>query len=155
MTDLTSGRYRVSRALGKTITRAAAFLTFGRMPPFVSTSAIVTDGDRLLVVIDPIRREPILPGGHLRWNENPEQAVVREVREETGIVIEPEALVAVVAGEEWTGENGVVRIVYTGSVEGGSLSSSEEGEAAWLPLIQAEEQMLRDAPIVARWRKGS
>ena len=77
MTDFRRWQYRVSRRLGRLITTTAAVLTLGRMPPFVSTSAIVVEGDKLLVVIDPIRQEPVLPGGHLKWREGPEAALVR------------------------------------------------------------------------------
>jgi ADP-ribose pyrophosphatase YjhB (NUDIX family) len=111
----------------------------------------VVDGDHLLVVIDPIRREPVLPGGHLTWREKPQAAVVREVREETGMVIEPGSLVGVFAGEEWSGEPGIVRIIYEARVCGGVLTSSAEGEARWMPLDQVAQSATRDAPVIRIW----
>lgn len=152
MRDFSRRQFQLSRAAGRAITRAAAILTLGRMPPFVSTSAIVTDAERLLVVVDAIRDEPVLPGGHLRWSELPENALVREVREETGLVIEPHELVAALAGEDSAGEQGVVRLIYTASVAGGVLASSAEGEAMWLALERAPQDMQRDGHIVERWR---
>jgi ADP-ribose pyrophosphatase YjhB (NUDIX family) len=133
------------------ITRTAAILTFERMPPFVSTSALVVEGDRLLVVIDPIRHEPVLPGGHLKWREKPEAAVVREVREETGIVIEPRDLVGVFAGEEWSGEPGIVRLIYEARPCGGVLTSSPEGEARWMLFSELAQSHTRDAPVLRIW----
>ena len=144
-------RYRVLRALGRLVTLLAAGLTLGRMPPFVSTSALVVDGDRVLVVVDPVRGEPTLPGGHLKWAEKPLAAVIREVQEETGYVIHPGKLVGVFSGREWAGERGVVRIVFAATVAGGSLSSSPEGEAAWIPLDELLSSSTRDAPIVQGW----
>lgn len=123
------------------------------MPPFVSTSALVLEDARILVVIDPIRREPILPGGHLRWREMPEHALVREVREETGLIIMPGELVDVVAREELTGEPGVVRVIYAASVTGGTLASSGEGEARWMPIDEAAAASKRDGEIIRGWRE--
>jgi 8-oxo-dGTP diphosphatase len=121
------------------------------MPPFVSTSALVLDGDQLLVVIDPIRREPVLPGGHLKWREKPEAAVVREVREETGMLVELTRLVGVFAGEEWSGEPGIVRLIYEARACGGVLTSSAEGEARWLPFNDIARSATRDAPVLQAW----
>lgn len=140
-------QYRVSRALGRGVTRAAAILTLGRMPPFVSTSALVVQDDAVLVVIDPVRQEPVLPGGHLRWTEEPHAAVVREVREETGYHIEPDGVLGVFAGPAWAGEQGVVRVVYAAGLVGGALSSSAEGEARWMSLAELADSDGRDAPL--------
>ena len=48
-----------------------------------SARAIVIDGDRVLVVQDPTKRH-IMPGGRLEPDETPEDALRREVLEETG-----------------------------------------------------------------------
>lgn len=154
MSGLRIWQYRLSRRAGRIITRVASTLTLERMPPFTSTSAIVTDGENVLVVIDPIRREPILPGGHLKWREKPEMAVVREVREETGYTIEPQALLAVFAGEEWSGEAGVVRVVYEAAVTGGALQESPEGVPQWMPARVLAGTDTRDAPIIRLWLEG-
>lgn len=151
MSPVSVWRYRISRLLGRIVTRTAAILTFERMPPFVSTSALVLDGDQLLVVIDPIHREPVLPGGHLKWREKPEAAVVREVREETGILIELQTLVGVFSGEEWSGEPGIVRVIYEARACGGVLTSSAEGEARWLPFSDVAQSATRDAPVLQAW----
>jgi ADP-ribose pyrophosphatase YjhB (NUDIX family) len=140
-------QYRVSRLLGRTITRVAAFLTLGRMPPFVSTAALILDGNRILVVVDPIRKEPVLPGGHLKWAERPHDALVREVAEETGYDIEPQDIVDVAAGQARAGERGVVRLIYRARITGGTLTSSSEGEATWLSLEEFAASDTRDAPI--------
>ena len=65
--------------------RLACYLT-DRTPPrryVTSARALVTDGDRVLVVQDPSSRH-IMPGGRLEPNETPEDALRREVLEETG-----------------------------------------------------------------------
>ena len=151
MSDAAVWRYRLLRNLGRAVTRACAVLTLGRMPPFVSTSVIVTDGSRVLVVVDPIRKEPILPGGHLAWAETPQEAAAREVLEETGMRVEIGELLDVLGGAESTGEGGVVRVIYRGFATGGTLTSSGEGEARWLEIADMLASAGRDAPIVRRW----
>lgn len=152
LTDI--ARYRIARLSGRLVTRMAAVLTLGKMPPFVSASAVVPRGDEILVVIDPILDEPVLPGGHLRWTEPPRDAVIREVREETGCEIEPGRLLGVFSGREWAGEYGVVRVIYEGSLRGGSLRSSAEGEACWRSARDLAQSDTRDASIVRIWLEG-
>lgn len=148
MSGLRIWQYRVSRAVGRIVTRVAAGLTLGRMPPFVSASAIVRQDGQILVVLDPIRKEPVLPGGHLRWWEHPKEALVREVREETGYDVEPGRVLGVFSGIELAGELGVVRVVYEGALRGGVLSSSAEGEACWMSDKDFESSSTRDAALV-------
>lgn len=144
-------RYRVLRLLGRIVTRTAATITLFRMPPFVSASAIVVDSDRVLVVVDPIKKEAVLPGGHLAWREPPDEAVVREVREETGYLVQIGDLVAVLSGKEWAGEWGIVRVIFTATVIGGELRSSHEGEARWEDVSSVLNAEGRDASVLRLW----
>jgi ADP-ribose pyrophosphatase YjhB (NUDIX family) len=145
--------FRAARLLGRFVTTTAAILTLGQMPPFVSASAIIIDEDRILSVLDLIRGEPVLPGGHLKWRETPLVAVVREVREETGYTIGPGRLVGVAAGPQLAGESGIVRVIYEGAIQSGALLSSAEGEAVWLPLDAFVSRAGRDGPVVRDWLK--
>jgi 8-oxo-dGTP diphosphatase len=138
----------VSRRLGRAITHLAAVLTLGRMPPFASVSSLVVRDGSLLVVLDPIRHEPVLPGGHLKWRESPEAGIQREVREETGYEITNLSLLGVFSGEEWTSEPGVVRLIYSGAISSGRLTSSAEGEAMWVPVKEFEESSVRDSAVL-------
>jgi ADP-ribose pyrophosphatase YjhB (NUDIX family) len=141
-------QFRVSRRLGRVVTRTAALLTLGKMPPFVSTSGVVIQDGRVLMVSDPIRNELVLPGGHLKWDEDPQKAVAREVREETGILIEPRDLLGVYSGKQWSGERGIVRVIYLADAAGGNLQSSAEGEAQWVDVQSVARADTRDAPLV-------
>ena len=65
--------------------RIACYLT-DKTPPlrYVSSArAVVIDGDRVLLVQDPDESH-IIPGGRLELDETPEEAMRREVIEETG-----------------------------------------------------------------------
>ncbi len=63
----------------------------------LSAGGVVVDGDRVLVIV-PTRRAAngsrvlALPKGHPEAGESIEQAAAREVREETGVVAEPDGL---------------------------------------------------------------
>jgi ADP-ribose pyrophosphatase YjhB (NUDIX family) len=144
-------RFRLSRLAGRLVTRLAAITTFGRMPPFVSVSVLVVEAGRLLVVVDSVRDEPVLPGGHLRWAEDPAKGAEREAHEETGYAVRPAALLGVYAGRDIAGEEGVVRIIYAGEIVGGSLRRSSEGIPRWMPIDSYAKSAARDAPIVRDW----
>ena len=61
--------------------------------PVVSVGAIVLDGDRVLLVKranEPLKGQWSLPGGVVELGETLEAALAREVREETGLEIEPQ-----------------------------------------------------------------
>jgi len=62
-------------------------------PTTVGVKAIVTDPEgRVLLVKTRYQRWWTLPGGGVHRQESPELAAIREVREETGVRIEPEIL---------------------------------------------------------------
>ena len=64
-------------------------------PPHVTVAAIVTRNDHFLMVeeLDQGSRVINQPAGHLEPNESLDQAVVREVHEETGYWVEPTAVI--------------------------------------------------------------
>ncbi len=65
--------------------------------PLVGVGATVFDGDRVLLIQrgrDPARGKWSLPGGLVKLGESLEEAVRREVKEETGIHVRPLDLVA-------------------------------------------------------------
>lgn len=89
-------------------------------------------------------REPrgwILPGGGIEGDETPEQAVVREAREECGLVIAPFAVVARATEivHSPAGHTGVekVSVFLEASVVGFGPATEPDHELFWLPPAEA------------------
>jgi 8-oxo-dGTP diphosphatase len=115
----------------------------------VAAYAIVTDTDgRILLcrTAPGVVPEPVwmLPGGGLEFGESPEAAVVRELKEESGLIGTPERLVDVsdrimrnVDGAE---RLHAIRIVYRVGVTGGTLRDEADGSTdrcAWFTPQEA------------------
>lgn len=105
----------------------------------VSLTGVVFDSSQRVLAIqraDDHRWVP--PGGVLELDETPEQGVVREVLEETGIVVKPEILVGVYKNMRLN----VVSLAFRCHVVSGVPHTSVEArQVAWLTLDQARELM--------------
>lgn len=84
-----------------------------------------------------------LPGGGLEFGEHPEQAAVREAREETGFDVALEGLVAV---ENYVGpEQQHLCFVYRARILGGELTVEQDGstnEVRWTTPEEARQMLL-------------
>jgi ADP-ribose pyrophosphatase YjhB (NUDIX family) len=110
----------------------------GRMAPrpVPCVGAIIKDGDgRLLLVLrghEPGAGLWSLPGGRVEAGETDEAAVIREIREETGLIVSPGRLVGSV---ERSGGDGSVLVIrdYAAEVTGGTLAASDDAaDARWV-----------------------
>jgi ADP-ribose pyrophosphatase YjhB (NUDIX family) len=98
----------------------------------VSVAAVVTDDTNRVLVIQ--RRDNgawELPGGVLELDETPEAGARREVREETGVEVEPQRLTGVYKNMSL----GVVALVFRARVITGTPAQTEESAAVawWTP----------------------
>ena len=98
--------------------------------------AIITDGAGRLLLIqrghEPEEGRWSLPGGRVRPGESDPEAVAREVREETGLHVEPGRLVGAV---ERPAPGGAVFDIYdyAAIVSGGQLAAGDDAaDARWI-----------------------
>lgn len=105
----------------------------------VSVSAAVVDEEGRVLVIrrtDNGRWEP--PGGVLELDESIHDGLVREVREETGITVEPGPLTGVYKNMQ----RGIVALVFRCRVvEGFAATTHEAAEVTWLSPAEVLEAM--------------
>ncbi len=107
--------------------------------PYLAVSAAVFREDRVLIVRrarPPAHGLYTLPGGGVELGETLEQAVIREMREETALDIEPVALVgfrqAIARDAAGRVERHFVILPFAARYIGGEISLNEElAEAHW------------------------
>jgi ADP-ribose pyrophosphatase YjhB (NUDIX family) len=119
-------------------------------PTDLTVAAVVEQNDRFLLVEEHAigRRVLSQPGGHIEADESPEQAVVREVLEETGCTVECEDMIGVYLWIHPQTRQQFLRIVYAAAfVSCDESRTLDEGIIArrWMSL-----QDLRDRKSTLR-----
>jgi ADP-ribose pyrophosphatase YjhB (NUDIX family) len=99
--------------------------------PKVSAAVMVVRGGKVLLLqraMNPGRDTWCFPGGFMEIDETPQEAAIRECKEESGLDIKITKLVDVFYYEDYRG--GGVVIMYAGQVVGGTLKArSDEAKA--------------------------
>lgn len=120
----------------------------------VRAYGVLIDHDRVALVrsSNPRHQPPLwwLPGGGIEFGESPEDALVREVFEETGLLARDPQLLAV-SSDVRHRDNGdrlhTVRVIYRIDLAGGTLSNEVHGttdHAAWFDLASLSDVNLAD-----------
>jgi len=127
--------------------------------PRVGVGGVVVQDGAILMVErgrPPRAGQWAIPGGKLHWGELLEEAVAREVQEETGLSVEVGELI-------WTGQTigpdwHFILLDFEATVIGGSLSAGDDAaDAAWVPLDEVEELLLTSSmhELIALVRRRS
>ena len=121
--------------------------------PIVGVGAIVLDGDRVLLVKrahEPLKGEWSVPGGAVEVGETLEEAIRREVREETGLDIEVGPIVDVLDRIRHDPDGRVefhyVLVDFVCRPAGGTLQcASDAEEATWAEWAHLAQYGVPDA----------
>ena len=128
--------------------------------PIVGVGAVVIDGTKVLLVRrgqEPLKGEWSLPGGALELGETLQQGVVREVLEETGLMVAPGGIIEIldrIILDRITQDEASARVRYhyvlidfVCHVTGGALGSATDAEEVrWVERDQLQNGF-RLAPV--------
>ena len=126
--------------MGRPLTNASADSRSYPTRPYLAVSAAIFRAERVLIVrrgAPPMQGIYTLPGGGVELGETLEQAVMREVREETGLAIEPLSLAGyrqvIARDSEGKIERHFVILPFAARYLAGEISlNAELAEAKWL-----------------------
>jgi 8-oxo-dGTP diphosphatase len=99
----------------------------------IAAYGLVTDNDRLLLcrLSDQVPEAGrwTLPGGGIEFGEHPEEAMVREVEEETGLIVAPVSLAGINSFTHDVPDRAFhgIRIIYLAKPIGGALRNEKDG----------------------------
>mgnify|MGYP001288434942 FL=1 len=110
--------------------------------PSLAVDAIVIDGDKILLIKrgkEPWKGMLAFPGGFVEQGEDPEVAVIRELKEECGLDGVVEKLVCVKGDPNRDPRGHVVSIAYLVTAQGMPLAGDDAADAAWYDLSEIKE----------------
>ncbi|WP_161978545.1 8-oxo-dGTP diphosphatase [Streptococcus sp. S784/96/1] len=111
----------------------------------LANMCMVSDDDKILVMARKSDDWPgiCFPGGHIEPNESFVASTVREVYEETGLVVSDLKLCG---HQQFTMPEGYRYIVFLYKTDtfSGQLKSSEEGDVFWVKRSELEQYQLAD-----------
>jgi ADP-ribose pyrophosphatase YjhB (NUDIX family) len=129
----------------------------------VAAYGVITEGDRILLAHwnEGGKSGWTLPGGGIDPGEDPADALLREITEETGYVAEGGELLGIdskviPAEHRFVADAGplhALRIVYRARVVGGTLTNERDGstdEAAWFALTAIPNRRVELVDIALR-----
>jgi len=121
--------------------------------PVVGVGAVILDGDQILLEKrknSPGKGKWAVPGGLVELGEEVEQAVIREVKEETGLEVYEPRLVDVVNYVSLGEKGGVIYhyviLDYLVTVKSGNPKAASDADALkWVPFNEVEEYDLTES----------
>lgn len=130
--------------------------------PVAAVEALVFRGDSVLLIRrlgEPHRGRWSPPGGAVNLGETARHALVREVREETGLRVEPREVIdvidVIVPGRGRPAYHYVLAVFRARPVAGRLRAQSDAGEARWVPVRDLKAMNVTEATlaVVAKSRE--
>lgn len=129
--------------------------------PLLTVDAVIIGKDGRSIILvkrlnPPFKDYYALPGGFVEVGERLEEALRREVREETGLEVEVEKVIGIYDEPDRDPRGHVVTVAYLCREVGGELRASTDAkeakrftleEAASIKLAFDHERILRDAEV--------
>jgi len=114
--------------------------------------ALIYEGESILLVQrghEPLKGLWSLPGGAVETGEHLDQAIVREVREETGLLVQPTSIATIferiMRDAEGRAEYHYVLVDYFCTVLGGKLQAGDDSDQVeWVPLVAVDSVKLTE-----------
>jgi len=114
----------------------------GKWPqPQLAVDAVTIMGDRILLITrgkQPWKGELAFPGGFVEDGENPEDAVLRELKEETGIDGRVVRIICVKGDPKRDPRGPVVSLAYLIDGKGEPMAGDDAEAAAWYPITEVK-----------------
>jgi 8-oxo-dGTP diphosphatase len=103
-----------------------------KSPKLTADGAMITDNKILLIKRknDPFKGKWALPGGFVEYGETVEDAVVREVQEETGIITTIKDLIGIYSDPNRDPRGHTITVVYLLNKKGGVLIAEDDAADA-------------------------
>ena len=120
--------------------------------PGLTVDGMIVSDDKILLIKrknPPFENMYALPGGFVDYGETVEDAMVREIREETGLITSVDKLVGVYSEPDRDPRGHVVSTVFTLNVLGGTLKhGSDASEARYISLENLPELAFDHSKII-------
>ena len=97
--------------------------------PKLTVDGIIIKDNKILLIkrkYKPFKNYWALPGGFLEYGEKTEEAVIREIFEETGLITKIRSLVGIYSDPKRDPRGHTVTIVYKLEIYGGNLRSNDD-----------------------------
>jgi 8-oxo-dGTP diphosphatase len=120
-------------------------------------AVVTTEGSNIILIKrknPPYKGYWALPGGFVEYGETVETAVIREVKEETGLIIKINGLVGVYSDPERDPRGHIVTVCYLATKIGGNLQENTDADevscftvqdAMGMKLAFDHNEILKDA----------
>ncbi len=94
--------------------------------PLLAVDAIIFQDSKVLLVDRTSGGLYALPGGFVNYNETTEEAVVREVKEETNLDITPLGILGIYSDPKRDPRGHIVSVVYLVEIQGGKVKAGDD-----------------------------